>query len=151
MAVSTTRYATTSHQTSLHLTHQRFRYSASTPMAAVTSQRCRRRWMPFQTTAERGMLFGSTRASICKQFSLFRLWDPFQNSALRCCWVYCYWSRSIVAVRKWRSHHPSPTSHFKGRGLRWQLSLGMILPNQRMAHSIAPQSLFLHQDSLRRT
>jgi len=151
MAVSTTRYATTSHRTSLHLTHPRWRYSVSTPMAAATSQQCRPRSMPFQITAGRGMLFGSTRASTCKQFSLFRLSDPFQNSALRFYWVYCYWSHSIVPVRRWRSQHPSPTSHFKGRGLTLQRLLGMTPPNQRTAHSIVPQSPFSHQDSLRKT
>ena len=87
MAVSTIRYATTSHRTSLHPTHQHWRYSVSTSMAAATSQQCRQRLMPFQTTAGRGMLFGSTRASTCKQFSLFRLSDPFQNSALHFYWV----------------------------------------------------------------
>lgn len=73
MAVSTTRYVMTSHQTSLHPTHQPCRYSVSTPTAAVTSQQCKQRLMPFQTIAGRGMLCGSTRASTCKQLSSSRL------------------------------------------------------------------------------
>lgn len=153
MTVNTTRYVMTSHRISPRLTHQRCPSSVSTPMAVVTSQLCRRRSMQSQTTAARGMLCGSTRASTCKQFSLFRLLDrdPSQNSALRCYWGYCYWSCSIVAVRRWQSQLPSPTSHSKGRGSTWQRSRGTTLPSRRTARSIAPQSLFSHQDSLRRT
>lgn len=84
MTANTTRYATISHRISHHPTHQLCRSTVSTPMAVVTSQPCRQQSMQFQTIAGRGMLCGSTKASTCKHFSLFRLLNrgPSQNSAL---------------------------------------------------------------------
>ena len=100
MTVNTTRYAMTSHRISPRPTHQQCPSSVLTPMAVVNSQPCRRRSMQFQTTAARGMLCGSTRASTCKQFSLLRLLDrDFLPRIQHCAVTECTATEAAVLLQ----------------------------------------------------